>query len=190
MRNKYVGGYRAPRTTQECRENGKRSKWARAKRSACNLPNTYDDLYVHKDKCWKSKRKQQFRHEGRGEKHTVWFEADGWYCQNYKTAHGLIEYLEEQDIPCYVQTIRETWVRKDYVYRKREQVGWEWGTSWHGFTKKNGVRIEMRVPFRMPKYGWVPLAEPYYEEKLFSHTVGYNVSWWTHKNLDLSEFGV
>jgi len=57
---------RFPKTTQEKRANGKRCSnnkeyKIRAKRSSRQLPDAYDDLFGHRDKCWKSRRKTQYK---------------------------------------------------------------------------------------------------------------------------------
>ena len=63
---------RFPKTTQEKRANGKRCAngiedhgnykvKVRAKRSWKQLPDAWDDLFIHRDKCWKRKRKTQYK---------------------------------------------------------------------------------------------------------------------------------
>lgn len=60
--------YRHPKTLQEAKANqddyieeydGYKVK-IRSKRKAHNLPNLYDDIPVHRDECWKSKRKMKY----------------------------------------------------------------------------------------------------------------------------------
>jgi hypothetical protein len=58
---KWWGFYlRYPRTTQERRANqDKNDTLIRGHRR--NLPTAYDDIFIHKDNCWKSRRKTQYR---------------------------------------------------------------------------------------------------------------------------------
>lgn len=49
---------RYPKTTQEKRAN--QEGWHRAKRSPNVLPDAWWDMFVRKDKCWKSTRKTQY----------------------------------------------------------------------------------------------------------------------------------
>jgi hypothetical protein len=64
--------FRFPKTTQEKRANGKRCSngieeyegykvRVRAKRSCKQLPDAWDDLFTRTDKCWKGKRKTQYK---------------------------------------------------------------------------------------------------------------------------------
>ena len=81
MRKKYdpsqMGWNRSPRTAQEKRANGKRSKWARGRRASHNLPSTWDDVYVHTEKSWKGKRNEQYKVGGRGKKHHFYVPYEG-----------------------------------------------------------------------------------------------------------------
>lgn len=56
----YSPSMRYPRTTQEMRSYGDpdHRRYSRPRRH--HLPNAYDDIWVHCDKSWKSRRKQQY----------------------------------------------------------------------------------------------------------------------------------
>lgn len=51
--------FRKPRTTAERKAN--QDGWERRKRNYKVLPNTYDDVYAHREKCWKRYRRNQYR---------------------------------------------------------------------------------------------------------------------------------
>lgn len=63
MRNYRKNIFRNPKTTQERRESqDKNSSLFRAKRNFKNIPDAYDDILVsRKGKCWKEKRKTQYK---------------------------------------------------------------------------------------------------------------------------------
>lgn len=67
LSKKAWAGYRHPKTTNERRQSFNIDKEydvkCRARRNACNLVHTYDDVYTHNDKSWKtqSKRKNQYK---------------------------------------------------------------------------------------------------------------------------------
>lgn len=65
MKNYRRNIFRNPRTTQERRESqDKNSNLFRAKRNSKNLPTCYDDILVQKKwKCWKDKRKTQYKNK-------------------------------------------------------------------------------------------------------------------------------
>jgi hypothetical protein len=48
---------RYPRTQQERKANLDR-KWNRAKRNPCNLPTSYDDIWVRRERSWKENKKK------------------------------------------------------------------------------------------------------------------------------------
>jgi hypothetical protein len=121
---------RCPRTTQERRVNGKRSKWNRGRRSAANLPTSYDDLWVRHERCWKSKRKTQY--VGRGQEHTIYIP---WNNENYKHNIHCIrmyyrfeKYLKEHDIPHRVEKIQRKepsiWYNGHYTMPIGHEITW------------------------------------------------------------------
>lgn len=57
---------RCPRTTQEKRMWEACEVKGRARRSPPNLPNAYDDIFIHYEKCWKSLRKTKWKRIRRG----------------------------------------------------------------------------------------------------------------------------
>lgn len=57
---KFTRYYRRPKTTGEKRENGRRGKWNRAKRSKTNLADAWDELVLSRinwSRSWKKKTK-------------------------------------------------------------------------------------------------------------------------------------
>lgn len=61
MQKWYHGWLRYPRTQQERREaEDKHNPYVRAKRRAVNLPTAYEDIFVRKQKSWKSRRKTRY----------------------------------------------------------------------------------------------------------------------------------
>lgn len=124
--------YRSPKTTQERKWNyahGK--KYVRAKRYGHNLPSTYDDIAITKEKCWKSKRKNQYRTGKRGKKHVVILPV--WVMEYYITS-----YFDDHDIPYKVEDLRESKMRKDcYVRTGYWKYSWSVGTKLTYWTDKN-----------------------------------------------------
>lgn len=50
---------RHPRTTQERRAS--QDGWARPNRNMKNLPNTWDDIWIKHQRCWKEYRETQYK---------------------------------------------------------------------------------------------------------------------------------
>jgi len=92
---------RRPRTTQERRENGKRSQFARPKRSSCNLPNAWDDKNIVSQRSWKKRRRSQYRVGGRGQKHSV------LTCYYLPEFWQLERWMENHDVPCSMKYLRD-----------------------------------------------------------------------------------
>ncbi len=88
---------RRPRTTQERRENGKRSQFARPKRSASNLTNAWDDKVVTQQRTWKKRRRSQYRVGGRGKEHRVLLEY------HPSRLYWLKLWMEDHDVPCSIK---------------------------------------------------------------------------------------
>lgn len=91
---------RRPKTTQERRENGKRSQFARPKRSSCNLPNAWDDKEVMSQRTWKKRRKSQYWVDGRGEEHNV------LVAYNPSRIYWLETWMENHNVPCSIKRFR------------------------------------------------------------------------------------
>ena len=170
--------YRSVRTTQERRANGKRSdptyKWARAKRCGSNLADSWDDMPVCRQKTWKHKRKSQHRDRQRGRKHTAKFNmwADVWKLENYLDEHEIpycVEDLKEtRSTPYNVTVVINTGAveKYDYVWDKKtgkrvkgHQIGWD--------------------------YIWERVETGEVRYRVYSVTVGYEVNWWTEKDIGL-----
>lgn len=108
---------RSPRTTQEKRENGRRSKWARAKRNASNLPDSWDDNLAREEKTWKNKRKKQYYPGGRGKKHVIVLKTPHYSHKNWQRLWNVVKWLKNKEIPhrirrlnnCPSKTVEITW---------------------------------------------------------------------------------
>lgn len=127
-KKKKYSWYRHMKTGQERRANGSRKdrelyKWIRAKRSAQNLPNTWDDVQYTNQKTWKVKRLKQYRDNPRGQQHSMSFKASGSYSwRRTEDVWVLYDYLEEHDIPFRFETIKESYIYYSYYY-KQEVLG-------------------------------------------------------------------
>ena len=122
---KYFGGYlRYPKTTQERRVNGKRGKWNRAKRNARNLPSAWDDLWVHREKSWKKKRKTQYYYGGKGKRHELiipyirYFDKDGRWYPRLMDDWIFENYLRDHNIPYRIEEIKESRRYYNKYYKK------------------------------------------------------------------------
>ncbi len=54
-----MGYYRHPRTTQERRAS--QDGYGRPRRNLKNLPNSWDDIWAERTRCWKAYRKTQYK---------------------------------------------------------------------------------------------------------------------------------
>ena len=110
MRNRnYKPYYRHPKTTQERRAH---QGWrVRAKRT--NLPTVYDDICVHHEKSWKSRRKKQYRPEARSKriKRVIKLESHPY-------GHELIDELVRQDIAYRIEYVCESEKRWNPYYKE------------------------------------------------------------------------
>ncbi|RDJ35173.1 MAG: hypothetical protein DWQ19_10135 [Crenarchaeota archaeon] len=155
------------------------------------MPSARDDLWVRKQKSWKKKRKTQYRPEGRGEEHTllleletdsIWFRSDPVY-QLYSR---IEDYFEEQDIP----------YNTEYLYKTYEKC-YEYPNGYYALTEETypviyyvlgGDKIN-RIDYRRI-WVWVKLGEPKIKCRKYSRLKGYQITYWTDKNIDLRFFGV
>jgi hypothetical protein len=182
---KYQPWLRHPKTTAEKKanqvdrygEHHEKTSCCRGKRLPHNLPDAYDHYFVHKQKCWKKKRKKQYRVGSRGE-HYI-FETKSW-----RDVWELEHYFEDNDIPFRVDEITEVrqgvryitekrvegkptkkyhriWVDGKYILDKSHQIGW----------KRN--------------FSWVPLDKPIEIVYTYNRTVGYEVHYWTDKDIGI-----
>lgn len=184
----YNSGYRHPRTTQERRENGSRKdhelkQWRRAKRSACNIPNSYDDIPNDKyksHKTWKNKRKNQYRVGQRPEPTTLYIEnvsGVSWEYSAWRKVWNLTEYLREQDIPHRIEEDKT-------IERTTQVVTTERVYSHCEVFFPDGSRRDW------PLHVWIDVTiKPVIVKRKWKVTHGYKVTIWTNKNLDLTSFG-
>lgn len=169
------------------------NKYARPKRRQIvrSIYSDWDKYVGPSDpKCWKTKRKTQYRVGGRGKRYAYFIETDSYYSWDYKNAGGLEEYFDKQKIPYSVEIVKEQEVRYELITHTWVDEGWVWYDRWVGSTKPNGVRHTMIIRDRKVNTVKKKLAKPYYKERHYVVTKGFLVTWWTNRNLDLTEFGV
>lgn len=146
--------YRSIRTTQERRANGTRkdheaAQWRRAKRSAANIPNSYDDFTITHQKSWKKKRKTQYRCGGRGEHHQI--EVIYGKYQWHVKLHNLVGYFEDVDIPYRIEYIREVYSYYSVYHNKLCFGSRVLGFKIHWWTNK---RINLDSILTKDDYGY------------------------------------
>lgn len=189
-RKKTYGWHRAPRTTQERRTNGKRSKWGRAKRNSRNLVNAWDDHGYCHQKTWKVKRLHQYR-DNRGEEHTLFLPNDGSksWCFWVNTWE-LEQWFDEHDIPCRIEKVEKIERRTQTHQRVHTLVGYEPYTYVRRIRpRKNGAkkvitRYETVTGWR-PVYGWKTKKLEKPRETRWSTLLGYRLTWWSDKNIGI-----
>lgn len=168
--------YRSPKTTNEKRQYYSAAKYVRAKRRPANLVDTYDDIRINKQNTWKHKRKTQYRCGGRGTKHVIHFSVKDYWNQ-WKHFHDIKDYFEEHDIPFCLETLRQIIIGRFPIYKRvRTSIAgpaYTYGSSQH----QAGWQ-----------YYWEDIPTGEYKEYKYSTTVGYRLTYWTDKNLDLSSF--
>jgi hypothetical protein len=174
--------YRNPRTMQERRANGKRSKWARAKRNKALA--TLVDWNKHHgyQKSWKKKRKTQYRVGGRGQEYRCYIDRDDIPHNHsyWNTYWDLEEYFKEHNIPFQIKADYDIHIHKELITTKRVCVS----------SKQCSQTFCGRI-FYWTKHEWGDEPVKPYVKIRKSHTLkGFKVTWWTNKKLDLSEFGL
>ena len=184
----YKPYWRHPRTTQERRATGKRNKWGRAKRNFVNLPTVRDDISVHYEKSWKSKRKTQYRPKGRGTRYSMYIEYErrlSWRGED--NLSRLEKYFERYDIPYNIVEDREV------HYEWKVRTG-QWmcvlvyvlvldpENNNRAKLDENGERI---YRYRY-EHQWVQYKKPiFYTQKYRGTLKGHIITYWTHKNIVL-----
>lgn len=168
--------YKCPKTRNEAKKN--QEGWCRPKRRPAHLADAWDDRPRGYQKSWKKFRKTKYHIGGRGKKHTLFLKD--------KQAWELQEYCEAHSIPFSMETIREpyktsripitkaVWVGKKPVYLTRYRKVYDFAT-------KKYVRQSERY------LAWYTnLYEHYivgYRTVTYSHTIGYDCSWWYDKDI-------
>lgn len=175
--------YRSPRTTQERRANGRRTDnipFVRAKRNAANLINAWDDRPHCVQKTWKEKRLTKYRVGKRGQKHELFFPSNEYGC--WALTWTLEEYFEDHDIPFNIETIREV------CHRQREIKRWvvKYRVPDYGWWYPH---LQLRPGRKPVQRGWKDVGEwvgtGKYEPYSFSIITGYNVVWWSDKDIGI-----
>ena len=194
MRNKTKNQkfYRRPRTTQERRVNGKRSKWCRGKRRAGHLPDTYDDPQACIQKTWKVKRRHQYRECGRGQQHKIFLPSKGGPRYRFwVNIWELEEYLNNHEIPFRVEKVEKVDVREDTHQRVYKCTGWEPYTVTYNnrpWPRMGNKKVKTIVCTETRWRGiyswvWVKLAQP--RVGRWYTLVGYNITWWSDKDIGI-----
>jgi len=188
-RKKNYGWHRAPRTTQERRVNGKRSKWGRAKRNQVNLVNHWDDKCPTYQKTWKVKRNHQYRN--RGQQHTTFLPNDGsksW--RFWVNIWDLEEYFDDHNIPCRIEKVEKIERRVQTHQKVWRCVGYEPYTYQRivrprkNGAKKTLTRYETHTSWR-GVYDWVTIKLERPRETRWSTLLGYRVTWWSDKDIGI-----
>ena len=158
MRKPNYHTYRHPRTTQEKRQN---QDWkyvkVRGKRHPRMLPDAWNDVCRTETKCWKDKRKKQWRPESRNkrQRHEMIFD-------NSLNTWKLEKYFQKHDIP-YTLEKRCRRVKKVYILtKKRYLIGFD--------------------SFK-PIYEEVTFDPPQIKEYNYSERLGWKVIWWSNQRL-------
>lgn len=177
----YKRYYRHPRTTQERRTNGSRKDrdlavWRRAKRSASNIPDAWDDFAIFYQKSWKKHRKTQYRSEIRGRKHEVCLGPeliDGEWL-NRQRMFSLERYFQDHDIPYKITENREL-IQMIEVFNYDEKGFLQSAIGHNGYCFN-------RIPYydgMLDDYDYC--RHGYWKRKL----LGYRVTWWSDKDIGI-----
>lgn len=141
--------YRNIRTSQERRNVSLGCDWAeeygkirvRGRRSAANIPNSWDDISYNYEKGWKKKRKTQYRDKPRGKRHEIILMEPKYiyYFCHRDRYRKYTDYFEAHDIPFHKEPIKiRRWYRYHNFYRFRQEffsrtetIGWQivWWTD-------------------------------------------------------------
>ena len=179
MRKKYDGWMRNPRTTQERRNTQKHNKYGRRSRNVKTLPTSYDDINIHFDRCWKSKRKTQYRIGGRGSRYEIFIEENrlaNWHDAAYYKKKRLIDYFDKHDIAYDVAAISKVDITEELITTKRVCSGSETRECYIG-----------KKIYRWTDYIWIDVpVKPYIKTTRWVTLLGYTIIYWTNKNIDLS----
>jgi hypothetical protein len=177
-------GLRHPKTTQERRANGKRSKWARGRRSAANLPEAWDDINLsRRGRGWKNKRRTQYICGGRGTKYVLYIPAEDGrrWITYYKTVRLVREFCEQQEISLNIKDDIEV-----TIYEKTQtHVGMIVDTV--PVFREGGDGIK-RIWYYRSVWEQIPLEQPVVIKHRYATVKGYELTFWTSKYGGLSYF--
>lgn len=180
VRDKYQPCVRRPHVMSEKRAN--QYGWCRPKRRPHNLPDTWNTPSIIKTKCWKDRRRTQYRTNGRGKKHTLILYKDNR--ATWQKIYNFEDYCEAHDIPYNVE-VKYNRVKKTKVIRTKKVLA---GHK-RKFVKKwkNG----QFVPDYSHQIGWEPvykvekLKKPKYITYTTHYVDHYLLIWWTDKDIDI-----
>jgi len=182
---------REPRTTQERRANGKRSEWGRGRRNQSNLVDAYSDRPVTIQKTWKVKRRHQYRERSRGQQHTIFLpNGSGPSWRFWINIWELEQWFNNHDIPCCVEKVEKIETRIETHRREYRAIGWESYTYVRPVrprkkgAKKTLTRYETKTSWRNV-CGWVKIKLPKPRVSHWSTLIGYNVTWWSGKDIGI-----
>jgi hypothetical protein len=193
MRNKTKNQrfYRRPRTTQERRANGKRSKWGRARRNQANLVDWHDDRCACVQKTWKVKRRHQYRDRARGQQHTIFLpHCGGASWRFWVNTWELAEWFDNHDIPYRLEKVEKIEKRIETHQRVYKRTGWRPYTTVQAVRPRNNGAKKTQTQYVTRTswegvYNWVrvKLAKPRIAR--WSTLVGYNLTWWSDKDIGI-----
>lgn len=186
MRSKHTRWYCRPRSTAERRANSdpEIQKYVRGKRMPINLPNTWDDKPTTTTKCWKDKRKTQYRPNGRGKQHEIILKDE----RRWGPLWRVEEYFRENDIPYRVENIKRN-VRFKRVIRTKSVLDYSIPYYTHRYEYIDGVLHRIRghqIGYR-EIFKKIPLDKPIIRWYNRSELEGYRIIWWSDKDIDIEK---
>ena len=175
--------YRRPRTAAEAKAN-QDGEYVRGKRSPRNLADAWDDNNCCHQKTWKVKRLQQYRPDGRGEKHTITLSSSKVWLHTWY----LEEHFDDHDIPYHIERLYDVEFRKTYYFREYRVVRYNpilQSSHKLGGTFNDLVNRGTNIIRWVPVYKWViiPLKKPCTYK--WSKIIGFKVTWWSHKDIGI-----
>lgn len=160
------------KTTQERRLgfSEEHKPYIRAKRRSQTLPDSWNDKYVGSRKCWKDRRKTQYRDTPRGAKHSLVLDGKSW-----RESYEMEEYFKIHDIPYRIQRLTKLEEYTVVIKSKTERVM----TCSYPFVDSKGIA---RVGY-IYRYLEVPLEKPIVKTKYKKIDLGYEIIWWSDKDI-------
>jgi len=177
-RHRHGGGYRHPKTTAERKANSdvEYKRYVRGKRHASQLPDTYDDIPVASlGKSWKEKRKQQYRDDGRVNKHSIDFDLG-----DEERMWQLYDYCYKRDIPFRLDDHKESC---EYTYELYKKIPYEYAQPYHVMVWDEKKKAQVRVDLERWVSRWKSVPTGEYRTATRTETVSYTFTWWHKKDI-------
>lgn len=159
MRKKNYHWLRFPHTTQEKRAN-QELEYVRGKRHPKRLPDAWEDIPTTETKCWKDKRKTQYRCGKRDQRHEKVFE----YLER-QYVFKIEEYLESHNIPYRIEKIYKKYSKTKTIYKQTRLSHW--------FERSDGVLY--------PIFEEIILEKPIVKKYTYHEQIGWKIIWWNIK---------